>query len=98
MASVETVKKVMKWTLLALVVVFALVYGADYALVRVRASGVGGSPFGRATVYYATTLKNGKVELYYQNPMSVSCVNSLFPHLGYSTCWALHETPVKDVE
>ena len=98
MVPYETVKTYAKRTFLGLVIFLAGLYAVDYLVVRSRATSASGSAFGTATVYYATTLKNGKVELYYQNPIAVTCVNSLFPHLGYSTCWSLRRTPVKPVD
>lgn len=75
----------------------ALVYGGDYAAVRVPI------PKGRA-VYdtvtvrpsYDVGLNSGKSDFYFLDPQKQTCVNSLFPHLGYSPCWYLrkHTHPI----
>jgi hypothetical protein len=79
---------VLKRILLILVVLFALVYVADYLMVRLRIR----QPFGSVTVerYYAVPLKSGKHDLYFQPPQNQTCVRSLFPHLGYTPCWYLN--------
>jgi hypothetical protein len=33
--------------------------------------------------------KDGKTEYEEGDPETQTCVNSLFPHLGYSPCWYL---------
>ena len=37
--------------------------------------------------YYAVPQKNGKTEFEPGEPETQTCVNSIFPHLGYSPCW-----------
>ncbi|MDR3676002.1 MAG: hypothetical protein P4N24_10970 [Acidobacteriota bacterium] len=66
----------------------ALVYAGDYASVRVPI------PRGRAAYstvkvrpYYNVGLKSGKSDLYFLDPQNVTCVNSLFPHMGFNPCW-----------
>jgi hypothetical protein len=80
--------KLLKRTALALIGVAALVYLADYAALRVPIPG-GRAQFGTVTVrpYYDVGLKSGKSELYFLDPRKQTCVNSLFPHLGYEPCW-----------
>lgn len=72
--------------------VLALVYVGDYAAVRVPI------PKGRAAYstvvvrpYYNVGLKSGKSDLYFLEPQKQTCVNSLFPHLGYTPCWYLRK-------
>ncbi len=70
----------------------ALVYLGDYAAVRIPI------PKGRAAYstivvrpYYKVALKSGKSDLYFLDPQNQTCVNSLFPHLGYKPCWYLRK-------
>ena len=72
----------------SLIAASALAYAADYLLWRYK-SLTGHSPYGTVTVqyYYAIQEKNGKTEYDFQPPQQESCVNSLFPHAGYSPCW-----------
>ena len=79
---------------IALIVVglLALVYAGDYASVRIPI------PKGRAAYstvivrpYYDVGLKSGKSDFYFLDPQKQTCVNSLFPHLGYNPCWYLRK-------
>ena len=40
--------------------------------------------------FYVIPHKDGKAELVFGDPVNQTCVHSLFPHLGYSTCWYLN--------
>jgi hypothetical protein len=76
--------------LLALVVVLAVVYGADYVLLRYRVS-ANKAAFDTVTVkpYYAVPRKDNKLEYLADDPQDQTCVNSLFPHFGNAPCWYL---------
>ena len=77
---------------MTIVVLLALVYAGDYASVRIPIP-KGRSPFSTVTVrpYYDVGLKSGKSEFYFLDPQKQTCVNSLFPHLGYDPCWYLRK-------
>lgn len=66
----------------------ALVYVGDFVALRVPIprSRV---QFSSVTVrgYYDVTLKDGKSDFYFLDPRQQTCVNSLFPHMGYPPCW-----------
>lgn len=47
--------------------------------------------------YYAVGLKNGKTEMYYADPETQTCVNSIFPHMGDSPCWYLRKHNIKEI-
>jgi hypothetical protein len=81
-------KKIMASVLAGLIGASILAYALDYLLWRYKLS-TGRTPYGTLTVqyYYAIQEKNGKTEYDYQPPQRESCVNSLFPHSGYSPCW-----------
>jgi hypothetical protein len=70
----------------------ALVYAADDLLVRARRE-----PTETVTVYVATKLKNGQLEIFYNQPVSETCVRSLFPHGGRRPCWDVRRSPLKVV-
>jgi hypothetical protein len=83
---------IVKQVALILIMLAASVYAGDYASVRIpiprnRAA------FGTVTVrpYYAVGLKSGKSDLYFLDPQKQTCVNSLFPHMGFSPCWYLRK-------
>jgi hypothetical protein len=76
-------------------VLLAIAYLVDYAVLRSS-----GNPTGSVTIkpYYSVGLKSGKNELYYADPVKQTCVNSIFPHLGYSPCWYLRRNSVKEIQ
>ena len=81
-------KRILRLAVISLCVVLPLVYSADYVSLRFRIPGHR-EQFGSVTVrpYYAVHLKNGKTEFTFLDPQTQVCVNSLFPHMGYSPCW-----------
>ena len=88
-----TVQVILKWMgRIALIVVAfsALLYAGDYAVVRIPIPS-SRNPYGEVTVrpYLDVKQKSGKSEFYFLPPQKQTCVNSLFPHLGYSPCWYL---------
>jgi hypothetical protein len=77
----------MKRTLIIVVIVGAILYGADFLSLRL---GIPARPAeGNVTVhtYYAVKLKNGKTEYDYYGDNDVSCTNSVFPQYGLKPCW-----------
>jgi hypothetical protein len=81
------------------VVAFAfLLYGFDYGILRLKASrNNGASAFGTVTVVYGTPTKDGRVEIFTDQSQTVTCVNSLFPHLGYSPCWYVRRNQMQEI-
>jgi hypothetical protein len=84
-----------KRVLVSFLVVLVLLYGSDYLYVRVRMlHPKPADPFEsiKSLRVLAIPEKNGKTEFEVdaQNPeQTVTCVHSLFPHIGYSPCWYL---------
>jgi hypothetical protein len=72
------------------ILLFALVYAADYVSVRFRIPDHR-QPFGvvRVQRYYAVPKKNGRPDFYFDQPHNETCVHSLFPHFGHPPCWYL---------
>ena len=66
----------------------------DYAAFRVRVA-TGRQAYGAVVVrsYYAVMQKNGKTAFMFDPAQTWTCVNSLFPHQGYSPCWYLRRHP-----
>jgi hypothetical protein len=95
---VPTAHKLSKWTSLAAVVVVIAIYAGDFVSLRVRARrATATDPFEtlNAPRILAISEKGGKTEfvLDSQNPeQKITCVHSLFPHDGYSTCWQVKRT------
>ena len=71
--------------LTSLVVLPALLYVADALVLRHRLGQGGGKE--TVTVYLATRLKSGKVEVFTDRPQTEVCGQALFPHFGLRPCW-----------
>jgi hypothetical protein len=82
-----------------MIVLLLVVYVGDYVLVRVRIAKQL-DPYGMVQVHrsYAVTMKNGKPEYFFEPPADQTCVNSLFPHFGYSPCWFLRRRKIQQVK
>jgi hypothetical protein len=85
------------------VVVLALVYVGDLWLVHWRmAYPAAGAAFGSVKMerLYAIPQKGGKTEYEFdarQPEVTVPCVRSLLPHMGYSPCWYLQRNSQKPI-
>jgi hypothetical protein len=77
----------------------ALVYAGDYVSVRYGIP-KGREPYGSVTVTltYAIHEKNGKTEYEFPAPQSQACVQSLFPHFGYTPCWYLKRHSQRQID
>ena len=84
--------------LLGSVVLLGGLYVGDDLSVRYRmAHARAGEPLDEATFYYATVLKNGRLEVFYDQPQTEVCVHALFPHLGYHPCWYARRSNVRRI-
>jgi hypothetical protein len=75
-------------------ILLVLAYVADYIQLRSSENRTSTVSIKR---YYAVGLKNGKTEMYYAEPENETCVNSIFPHLGYSPCWYLRRHNMREI-
>ena len=85
------IKRALLVLVVAIVAVAAITYVCDYAVLRYRISAQKNA-LGQVTVtpYFAVKLKDGKVEYDFQDPQTVTCTNSLYPHMGMQPCWYLN--------
>jgi hypothetical protein len=83
-------KRTLAVTLLSLVACTAIVFVADYGILRYRVAS-NRNPYGSVTtyVYYSVGEKNQRTEYVFNNSEKDTCVHSLFPHFGYAPCWYL---------
>ena len=79
--------RIIGWVLLVSLVLVGLLYLVDDLSLRYRTSLGGDGPFQEVTFYYATLLKNGRVEVFYDQPKTEVCIYALFPHQGLHPCW-----------
>jgi len=84
--------KIVKRSILVIMGLVALVYIGDYSLVRLPIP-AGRKRFDTVIVrpYYDVGLKSGKSDLYFLDSQTRTCVDSLFPHMGYTPCWYLRK-------
>jgi len=81
-----------------LIVVAALVvaYAIDYALLHHKMANPDQTvAYGTITSFYGTATKGGKMEIFTDQPLTETCVHSLFPHSGYRACWYVSKGGVK---
>jgi hypothetical protein len=80
--------------LVLLILAAAVLWAADWAVMRVRVSH--GTAYGVVQVnqFLATPLKGSKVEYDYMGSVPVACSRSIYPQQGNSACWWLerHKT------
>ncbi len=89
---------IVKRAVLVFVVSLAVVYVCDGLWVWYRlANRQADDPLGAVTFYYATRLKNNRIEVFYDQPQAEVCVRSLFPHLGHRPCWYASRNTVKRI-
>jgi hypothetical protein len=74
----------MKRVLWIVAMSMVVVYAADYLVLR-RSH----APFGQVIVhrFYAIPQKGNRIEFDDAGVQNVTCVHSLFRHLGHSPCW-----------
>lgn len=84
--------KWMRRVVIALVAVFILLYGGDWAVYKMR-----GSPQGSVTVsrMISVPLKGNKTELDYLGASDVTCSVSIFSQSGESPCWQLRRNRIQ---
>jgi hypothetical protein len=91
-----------KMTLVITLLAGFLLFCGDWLLLLYKIARPGGLFSGQAfsvvTIdpIITSSLKNGSYNIYAQPPIDQTCINSLFPHQGYTPCWYLrrHTQPV----
>ena len=69
---------------------FIALYAGDYLVLRYRIAAHGvEAASANVPTYSAAPLKNGRLDVYYDQPQMQTCVRSIFPWLGYQPCWYL---------
>src|SRR6516165_6059922 len=86
------VRSIAGWVLGALLIAAALAYLGDSLYIRHKVASATSAGLGNVRFYYATRLKNGKLNIYQDSPQNEVCVHALFPHYGYKPCWFASRT------
>jgi hypothetical protein len=90
-------KAVLKLAVVILVAAAALLYAGDFAWFEYRVlKPKPNDPFETLTVYFATDVKGGKVEVF-EVPQLQTCIHSIFPHRGYRPCWRFNRSGVERI-
>ena len=91
---VATAKRVV----IAIPVMLLMLYAGDYAWFRLRmGSPQLGPAFGTVQFYLATPTKNGREEIFFDQPQTETCAHSLFPQRGCRPCWYINGKTVRVV-
>jgi len=89
-------KTLLKWIGGVLVGLAALVYAGDFVWFEFRIHNARpNDPLETVTFFYATGIKGGKVEVFYDQPQTQICVHSIFPYQGYKPCWRFNHSHVQ---
>lgn len=84
-----------KRALLLVLILIAIAFSIDYIGLRMNKNPVGSVTIRR---YYAVGLKNKRTEFDTADSVTQPCVNSIFPHMGYSPCWYLRRHNVQEID
>ena len=92
---VARIGALLKWTVLMALVALGLVYAVEDFRIRRATTAFSGNQTETLTFYYSTRLKNGRVQVYYDQPQTEVCVRAVFPHVGHRPCWYARREPVR---
>jgi hypothetical protein len=91
-------KTLLAWIAGVLVALAAILYAGDFLWFESRMQkATSNDPLETVTFYYATAMKNGKVEVFYDQPQTQTCVRSIFPHSGYTPCWRFNRSGIQRI-
>ena len=89
-------KTLLKWIGGVLIALAGLVYAGDFVWFELRSHNPKpNDPLETVTFSYATGVKGGKVEVFYDQPQTQVCVHSIFPHQGYKPCWRFDRSHIE---
>lgn len=90
----------MKWVVIAAALTVIGAYLADYVLLRLRmAHPAATNPIEVLNFQptYAVARKDCQAEFDFGATEQRTCIDTLFPHLGYSPCWYVKRTVQKPI-
>lgn len=91
-------KRILLVLAIAVLGLAVLVYSLDFVILQFRVL-TDRNAYGMVNVktYYEIQEKNARTEYVFGSSQDQSCVNSLFPHKGLSTCWYLRRHPEQPI-
>jgi hypothetical protein len=91
-------KAVLKLSIMILVAAAAILYVGDFAWFEYRMrTAKPNDPLETMTFYYATDIKGGKTEVFFDQPQTATCVHAIFPHGGYKPCWRFNRSGIQRI-
>jgi len=91
---VQNVSPLLSRIATVLVALVIVLYLGDYVVMRLSSEPTGTC---QITKLYAVPQKDGKTQYEAGEPETQTCVNSIFPHLGYTPCWYLNRHKTQQV-
>ena len=76
--------RLLKRIAIAVVALLIIWYVGDYISLKIRRAPLSRIQIGKV---YLVPQKDGKTSVEPGEPKTQTCVNSMFPHMGYSPCW-----------
>jgi hypothetical protein len=94
----QNVAPLLKRIATAVVVLVSVYYVGEFISIKYRIP-ASREPLGtvQITKLYAVLQKDGRTSYEAGEPETQTCVNSIFPHLGYSPCWYVERHKVQQV-
>jgi hypothetical protein len=80
----QDLNRLLKRLAISVVTLLVIWYVGDYANLKIRRAPTSTV---QITKFYAVPQKDGKTSYEPGEPENQTCVNSMFPHMGYSPCW-----------
>jgi hypothetical protein len=84
-----------KWVVVVGLVSLGVFYAVEELRLRHASTAAPGSQTETLTFYYSTRLKNGREQVFYDQPQTEVCVRAVFPHGGRRPCWYARRRPVR---
>ena len=84
----------LRWLVAAGVVAATMFYAGEEVALRYRIAHKTDT-VEAVTVYDATKLKNGRYEIFRDQPQTALCVHAILPHLGHRPCWYVRRTRIR---
>jgi len=92
----QLIRTILIRALASLAAAVALAYLVDSFVIWRKASSDHAAAFGTVQVLLTTPSKGNRLEIFADQPQTVTCVHALFPHYGASPCWYVqrHSTQI----
>jgi hypothetical protein len=93
-AKMQNVASLLKRIAIVVVALLIIWYIGDFISLKIRRVPLSTV---QISTLYAVAQKDGKTEYEAGDPETQTCVNSMFPHMGYNPCWYVKRHKTKQV-